>query len=92
MLLECSRWLWHCCFFRAGVDEGDFSPTTIVASEVKNKDNPSFTFEMLPSSLMAEDMKEEFEDILKVSSENSSSRDFQFVLTMFCLVKSRVKL
>ena len=57
-------------------------------SRVNNKDDFGFSFEMLLPSMMVEDMKEEFEDTLKVSFKNSSSKDFEFVLMIFCLVKS----
>ena len=78
---ECSRCSWH-RFLNAGG----------FRAEVAGGARKIFPLETLPSPVIAEDMKDEFDETLKVSFENSSSTDFALELrSALCgFVKSSV--
>ena len=60
---------------------------------MRKREDPSLPLETLPSPVIAEDMKEELEETLKVSLENSRSMDLALVvLNMLGFEKSRVRL
>lgn len=73
----------------APMREGGLPPETAGARKIED---PCFPFETLPSPVIAEDMKDELDDTLKLSFVNSSSEFLPFELNMLGFVKSRVKL
>ena len=84
---SCSRHL----FLNGAEDSGGF-PAETAAAGVKNRDDPCFPFETLPSPVIAEDINEEFDDTLKLSFVNSNSVLLVFELNKQGFVKSSVKL
>ena len=80
---------WH-FFLHASAESGSFPPEAVGAG-AKNTAVPTFPLDTLPSPVMAEDFKEELEETLKVSLENSSV-PLGLGFRIFGLVKSRVKL
>lgn len=93
ILLETlSEWScsWH--LFLNGVDESGGFPAETAGAGAKNRDEPSFPLETLPSPVMAEDINEELDETLKVSFVNSNSVLLFLEPNKLGFVKSRVKL
>lgn len=85
---ECSC-SWH-LFLYGAADRGGFPEDG--AAGAKKIDGPCFPFETLPSPVIAEDIKEELDETLKLSLVNSSSALFVLEPNRLGFVKSRVKL
>ena len=81
---------WH--LFLNGVDDSGGFPVETASAGAKNRDDPCFPFETLPSPVIAEDINEELEETLKLSFVNSNSVLLVLELNKQGFVKSRVKL
>lgn len=81
---------WH--LFLYGAEESGGFPAETAGAGAKNREDPCFPLETLPSPVMAEDINEEFDETLKLSFVNSNSVLLVLELNKLGFVKSSVKL